>query len=298
MDYRRPLHFGYFPTPEAAQHRALLEQARLCEALGLDLIGIQDHPYQRRFLDAWTLLGVIAGQTRRIRLFTDVASLPLRPPAVLAKAAASLDVLSGGRFELGLGAGAYWEGVAALGGPARSPGEAFAALEEAVQVIRLMWSGERGVRFEGRHYQLRGAHAGPAPAHEIGLWLGAYGPKMLALTGRACDGWVPSASYAPPQRLPAMNARIDEAATAAGRDPAQIKRLYNIFGRITDGASAGDFEGPPDQWVDTLTGLALEHGMDSFIFGPAEAPEQQLRRLAEEVAPRVRANVARARGQE
>ena len=83
MDYRRPLHFGYFPSPEAAQHRALLDQARLCEELGLDLIGIQDHPYQRRFLDTWTLLGVIAGQTRRIRLFTDVASLPLRPSVPL-----------------------------------------------------------------------------------------------------------------------------------------------------------------------------------------------------------------------
>src|SRR5688572_25985951 len=120
MDYHRPLHFGFFPSPDAAQHRELVELARRCDELGLDLMGIQDHPYQRRFLDTWTLLSVLAAHTTRLRLFTDVASLPLRPPAVLAKAAASLDLLSGGRIELGLGAGAYWEGVAAMGGPART----------------------------------------------------------------------------------------------------------------------------------------------------------------------------------
>jgi hypothetical protein len=183
-----------------------------------------------------------------------------------------------------------------MGGPARTPGEAAGALAEAVEIIRLMWSGQRAVKFEGKYYSLRGAHPGPPPAHPIGLWLGVYGPKMLALTGRAADGWVPSASYAPPARLPGMHAIIDEAATGAGRDPASLQRLYNVFGRITDGPTGGFLEGPADQWVDELTGLALEHGMDSFIFGPAEAPEQQLPRFAHEVAPRVRANVARARG--
>lgn len=296
MDYHRPLLFGYFPVPEASQHRELLAQARLCDELGLDLIGVQDHPYQRRFADTWTLMSVMAAQTSRVRLFTDVASLPLRAPAMLAKATATLDLLSGGRIELGLGAGAYWEGVAALGGPTRSPGEAVEALAEALTVIRLMWSGQRAVKFEGKHYRLRGVHPGPAPAHPMGLWLGAYGPKMLALTGSAADGWVPSSSYAPPARLPEMNARIDEAAAEAGRNPNQIQRLYNLMGRITDGAAHGFLDGPAEQWVEELTGLALEHGMDSFIFGPAEAPAQQLPRFAEDVVPRVRANVARARG--
>jgi alkanesulfonate monooxygenase SsuD/methylene tetrahydromethanopterin reductase-like flavin-dependent oxidoreductase (luciferase family) len=295
MDYGRDLHFGYFPVPEAAQHHELVQQAQLCEALGLDLIGIQDHPYQRRFLDTWTLLSFIAARTERIRLFPDVASLPLRPPAVLAKAAASLDVLAGGRVELGLGAGAYWEGVAAMGGPARSRGEAASALEEAVSVIRLVWSGQRAVTFDGKHYRVRGLHPGPPPAHAIDIWLGAYGPRMLALTGRAADGWVPSSSYAPPARLKEMNARIDEAAARAGRDPAHLQRLYNVMGRITDGPSGGFLDGPPGQWVEQLTGLALEHGMDSFLLAPSEAPEPQLRRFAEEVVPRVRANVARAR---
>lgn len=93
-DYGRPLEFGYFLVPNADD--PLLDTARAADRAGLDLIGVQDHPYQRRYVDTWTLLSTIAAVTERVRVFPDVASLPLRPPAVLAKAAASLDVLSGG----------------------------------------------------------------------------------------------------------------------------------------------------------------------------------------------------------
>ena len=129
---------------------------RVADEGGLRLVGIQDHPYQRRFLDTFALIATLLAETRRISFFTDVANLPLRPPAVMAKAAASLDVLSGGRFELGLGAGGLPDYIAAMGGPRRSPGESVEALEEAIDVIRLMWSGERSVSFEGRHYRLDG----------------------------------------------------------------------------------------------------------------------------------------------
>src|SRR5206468_4596227 len=154
------------------------------ERLGLDYVAVQDHPYQRRFVDTWTLLSMIAASTTRVGLFPDVADLPLRPPAVLAKAAASLDVLSGGRFELGLGAGGFWDAIEAYGGPRRTPAEALAALAEAIEVIRLVWSGERNLRFEGAHYRLKGAHSGPVPVHQVGIWLGAYGPRAVQLTGR------------------------------------------------------------------------------------------------------------------
>lgn len=294
-DYGQAPRFGWFPVPEAGRRHELLRLARLADELGLDLIGIQDHPYQARFMDTWTLLAAIAAQTRRISVFPDVVNLPLRPPAVLAKAAATLDLLSEGRFELGLGAGAYPEGVRALDGPARSPGDAVEALAEAIAVIRLMWSGQRGVRYAGSHYRLGGAHAGPPPAHPIGIWVGAYRPRMLALTGRLADGWIPSAPYLPPPLLAEAHSRIDEAAAAAGRDPASIRRLYNVSGRITDGASAGAFDGPVEQWVETLTELSLTYGMDSYVLWPEGEPEPQLRRFALEVAPAVREAVTRAR---
>jgi len=96
MDYGHPVSFGVFITP-VAQPEHSLAVAVLADELGFDLIGLQDHPYQSRFLDAWTLLTAMAMKTRRIAVFPDVANVPLRPPAVLAKAAASLDLLTGGR---------------------------------------------------------------------------------------------------------------------------------------------------------------------------------------------------------
>lgn len=283
----RKLQFGFFLTPTADNYPELERQAQLAESLGLDLIGIQDHPYQRRFLDTWTLISALAVKTERIRFFPDVANLPLRQPAVLAQSAATLDIITGGRVELGIGAGAFWQAIAAMGGPQRSPKEAFAALEEAIQVIRLMWSGERGIRFEGQFYSLRGAHSGPIPVHPMNIWVGAVGPRMLALIGRLADGWIPSSSYVPPDKLLESNSRIDQAAREAGRDPAKIRRIYNIMGSITDGERADFLNGPAEYWADELSRLADECGMDTFIFAPQDPSEEQLRRFAEQVIPRV-----------
>jgi alkanesulfonate monooxygenase SsuD/methylene tetrahydromethanopterin reductase-like flavin-dependent oxidoreductase (luciferase family) len=293
-DYGRPIRFGVFPAPEAALLDEVLTMARIADTGDLEYVGIQDHPYQRRFLDTWMLMATVLAKTERVRVFPDVANLPLRPPAVLAKAAASLDVLSGGRFELGLGAGSFWEAVEAMGGSRRSPGEAVDALGEAIEVIRLMWSDQRSVRFDGRHYQLAGVKPGPQPVHSIGIWLGVGGRRTLALVGRTADGWVPSSGWATPDKLPGMQARIDEAAVAAGRDPAEIARIYNVWGQI-DGAG-GFLQGGVAQWVDELTELSVEHGMDTFVFGPSDDPVPQLQRFAAEVAPAVRDQVARHRG--
>jgi alkanesulfonate monooxygenase SsuD/methylene tetrahydromethanopterin reductase-like flavin-dependent oxidoreductase (luciferase family) len=295
-DYGRDVRFGIFPSPETERLAETLALAEIADRGGLDLVGIQDHPYQARFTDTWSLMGAVLARTSRVHVFPDVASLPLRPPAVMATAAASLDVIYGGRFELGLGAGAFWPAIAAMGGPSRTPREAGEALAEAIDVIRLMWSGQRTVSYSGQHYRLSGLHPGPSPAHPIGIWLGVGGPKMLALTGRAADGWVPSSSYFPPEVLPGMHARIDEAATAAGRDPAAIQRIYNVMGTVTDGASRGPFDGPADQWIDTLTGLVLGGGMDTFIFAPPDNELAQVSTFAEQVVPAVRAQVARGRG--
>jgi alkanesulfonate monooxygenase SsuD/methylene tetrahydromethanopterin reductase-like flavin-dependent oxidoreductase (luciferase family) len=283
--------FGLFLVPDAAAYPDLLRQVEAAERGGLDLIGIQDHPYQRRFLDTFALIADLLARTERLRFFPDVANLPLRQPAMLAKAGASLDAMSGGRFELGLGAGAFWEAIAAMGGPARSPRESVDALEEAIEIIRLAWSGERSVTFEGEHYAVRGYHPGPPPAHPIGIWLGAYKPRMLALTGRAADGWVPSLGNSSPDALAQLQRRIDDAATAAGRDPRAIRRILNIGGMIADGPTGTLLHGPPAHWIETLTGFVTELGFDGFVLWPDGDVLAQVERFAAEVVPGVRANL-------
>lgn len=297
-DYGRPVEFGMFPTPDVEALGELFGMVGAAERGGLELVGIQDHPYQRRFVDSFVLMGAILDRTQHLRVFPDVANVPLRTPAMIAKTAASLDLLSGGRFELGLGAGAFWPAIEGLGTPRRSPAEAAASLREAVEVIRLLWSRESSVHFTGAHYSLAGSKPGPPPAHDIGIWLGVSGPRLLEFTGRSADGWVPSASFIPPSSLPDMHARIDSGAAEAGRDPASIKRIYNVFGLITDGDSTGDFQWPAERWIDELTALVIEGGMDTFVFGPAADAVHQVERFAADVAPAVRESIRKERGQQ
>ena len=281
MDHGLPIQFGYFVLPDAMRPMRPLELAVRADELGIDLIGVQDHPYQRRFYDVWTLLTAIAMRTKRASVFPDVANLPLRPPAMLAKAAASLDLLSNGRVELGLGAGGFWEGINAMGGPSRTPGEAVSAVEEAIEVIRLVWSGGRGVRFDGKFYRLAGLNAGPVPAHQIGIWIGAYRPRMLRLIGRKADGWVPSLGYLTSDQLAEGAARIDDAAREAGRDPAAIRRILNVGANLA---------------VEQAVELALEHGFDTFVIGETqEDAETEMSEFLENIAPRVRELVAEGR---
>ena len=160
--------------------------------------------------------------------------------------------------------------------------------------MRLVWSEERSLRFDGEFYSLQGMRPGPQPAHDMGIWVGAYGQRMLGLIGRLADGWVPSHGYAPPERLPGMHGRIDEAAEEAGRDPRDIRRAYNISGRIGE-ESDNPLDGPASKWIETLTGFAFEHGMDTFIFWPSEDHERQTEAFANEVAPAVNEAVRKAR---
>jgi alkanesulfonate monooxygenase SsuD/methylene tetrahydromethanopterin reductase-like flavin-dependent oxidoreductase (luciferase family) len=279
---------GAFVVPDAGDPASLLAQVRAVEAGGLELVGIQDHPYQRRFLDTFALLAFLAGRTERVRLFPDVANLPLRHPAMLAKAAASIDVLSGGRFELGLGSGAFWEAIEAFGGPVRSGPESVDALEEAIAILRACWSGERSVTFEGEHYRVRGMKFGPPPAHPIGIWLGAYGPRMMRVVGRLADGWIPSLPRLPLEEVPGRVRMIEEAAERAGRDPKAIRRIANVNGRIADGTVRGWLDGPPEHWIAELGTLARDHGFDGFVLWTQDDMVEQIGRLAAEVAPALR----------
>ena len=286
MDYGHPLQFGTFITPVNDPPHAAVARAQLSEQLGFDLVSFQDHPYQPAFLDTWTLLSWVAAQTTSIHISGNVLNIPMRSAPVLARAAASLDLLSEGRLALGLGAGGFWDAMAAMGVARRTPAESVEQLSEAIDVIREIWrADERAqLRYPGKYYQLKGAKRGPAPAHEVPIWVGAYKPRMLRLVGAKADGWLPSISYLKPGDLARGNAIIDEAATAAGRDPREIRRLVNLFG--DPGKSSA-------QWVDEIVPLVLEDGIGTVILGSDDPDE--LRRFAEEVIPAVRDEVAKTR---
>jgi alkanesulfonate monooxygenase SsuD/methylene tetrahydromethanopterin reductase-like flavin-dependent oxidoreductase (luciferase family) len=295
-DYGHALLFGTFITPVAQPVNHAVDLAIVADRVGLDLVTFQDHPYQPSFHDTWTLLSYVASRTKQIHISPNVLNLPLRQPAVIARSAASLDLLSGGRVELGIGAGAFWDAIAAMGGRRLTPGQAVVALEEAIQIIREIWNIEErgGVRVKGNYYYANGAKRGPAPAHKIGIWVGAYKPKMLQLTGRAADGWLPSLGYFPggPADLKEMNQTIDESAMAAGRQPAAIRRLLNLSGQFA-GTGSAFLNGPPQQWAEELAGLTLEYGITGFILAADDAASIEI--FAEEVAPATRELVAAER---
>jgi alkanesulfonate monooxygenase SsuD/methylene tetrahydromethanopterin reductase-like flavin-dependent oxidoreductase (luciferase family) len=295
-DYGHNLLFGTFITPVAQPAMHAVELAVVADRAGLDLVTFQDHPYQSSFHDTWTLLSFAASRTKNIHLSPNVLNLPLRQPAVLARSAASLGLLSGGRVELGLGAGAFWDGIEAMGGRRLEPGQSIDALEEAIGIIRGLWNTEErsGVRVNGTYYQAKGAKRGPAPAHKIGIWIGAYKPRILKMTGRVADGWLPSLGYLPGgvSALKEMNSHIDEGAALAGRDPSQIRRLLNISGQFGR-TGRSPLNGPPQQWAEELAAITLEYGITGFILAADDAPTIEL--FAAEVAPATRELVAAER---
>jgi alkanesulfonate monooxygenase SsuD/methylene tetrahydromethanopterin reductase-like flavin-dependent oxidoreductase (luciferase family) len=295
-DYGQDLLFGSFITPTNAAPDNVVALAQLSEAAGLDLVTFQDHPYQAAFLDTWTLMSYVAARTGRVRIAGNVLNLPLRQPAVLARAVASLDLLSGGRVELGLGAGGFWDPIAAMGGERLTAGESVAALSEGIDIVRGIWDADNHTRLvvDGRHHRVHGAKRGPAPAHDVAIWLGALKPRMLRLIGRKADGWLPSLAYLKSlDQLTESNTIIDEAAVAAGRDPRQVRRLLNIGGQFSDQVSDQLLVGPPQQWAEQLATLTLEYGTSAFI-AMADDPNQ-LTLFGQEVAPATRELVAAER---
>lgn len=279
-DYGHPLRFGSFITPVNRPVDRAVDLAVHSEQIGLDLVTFQDHPYQPAFHDTWTLLTWVAARTERIHLSGNVLNIPLRQPAVLARAAASLDLLSGGRVALGLGAGGFWDAIEAMGGTRLRPGESVEALAEAIEVIRGIWEvGERSpLQAGGSHHRVSGAKRGPEPAHLIPIWIGAYKPRMLRLIARRGDGWLPSLPYLKAGDLTRGNRVIDEAAVAAGRDPREITRLANI---------------PPDTSAEQIARLATEDGISTFIVMSDD--EDGLDRFATQTAVEARERVGEAR---
>src|SRR5690606_6911048 len=309
-DYGHELEFGTFLTPVNRPAHQAVELAQLSERLGFELATFQDHPYQPAFHDTWTLMSFIGATTSRIRLAGNVHNLPLRQPAVLARSVASLDLLTGGRVALGIGAGGFWDAIEAMGARRLTPGEAVKALWEAVGVVRGIWGADGAGRVipgvavtalseavavirgiwdadgpgrlvaGGEFHRVDGAKRGPRPAHDVPVWIGAYQPRMLRLVGEKADGWLPSLGYLKAGDLASSNTRIDDAAEAAGRSPREVRRLLNV----------GPLRSEPLQHAEMLATLALEHGFSTFV--TAGDDPRALEVFAAEVAPRVRELVA------
>jgi alkanesulfonate monooxygenase SsuD/methylene tetrahydromethanopterin reductase-like flavin-dependent oxidoreductase (luciferase family) len=293
-DYGHPITFGLSLIPSVDSLDETRKLAKSADGWGLDYIAIQDHAYNPEFLDVWTLITYLAAETERISFFPDVADLQLRAPTMLAKAAASLSVLSGGRIVLGVGGGAFADGIAGMGAVSRSKREMVAFTDEALLVMRKALAGG-AVEFQGEQQRV-GYSAGPVPPAPIPIWLGSNGPRMLALTGRSSDGWVtPLNIYVPPEEVASRQQVIDEAARAAGRKPADVRRIYNVVGTIGRGRGSG-LIGDVQTWIDALTDWALDLGLDTFVFWPKNAPLAQLEVFAKEVVPGVRQRVSEHRG--
>jgi alkanesulfonate monooxygenase SsuD/methylene tetrahydromethanopterin reductase-like flavin-dependent oxidoreductase (luciferase family) len=264
--------------------------AQEAERLGYDFVSAADHPCGgNSSYETTTMLTWIAASTSQIKVASRVLAVPFRRPAMVAKLAASLDLLSGGRFILGLGAGYSDDEITALGGPALSPAEKIDGLAEAIQVIRGAWT-HSGYTQHGRHHSVRDLEMEPKPTRPIPVWLGAFGPRALAVTGKLADGWIPSLGYMPVEEIPVMRRRIDAAAEAAGRRPDEIRGILNVGIRIDPDAEPQPdvVTGSAKQVVSQLRDL-LGLGFTGFNF-IVDSPDltANMQRIAEEVLPVLR----------
>ena len=312
---RREPEFGISITPYSSSVDDIFKIAKIADEVGLEIIGIQDHPYNGSFLDTWTLISALAASTKKIRYFPDVSDLPMRAPAILAKSVATLDILTKGRIELGLGTGAFWDAIQSWGGTRRTPREAVAAYEEALQVIHLIWNYGKDrsrVSFPGKYYRLENAQAGPSPYHRISIWTGGVGPRMMRLIGRLTDGWVnPLSTYTSSDEIRGRQRLIDESAKKNGRSPESIRRIAQVVGVIDDQErleasekkpfflhEKRPFVGSVSHWVDWLVSSYKDLGLDTFIFWPSTEGEEegQVRIFAEQVVPKAKESIRESRG--
>jgi alkanesulfonate monooxygenase SsuD/methylene tetrahydromethanopterin reductase-like flavin-dependent oxidoreductase (luciferase family) len=283
--------FGLDLPASAGSGRDPVGEARQAETLGFDFVSTSDHPCgSSPTYETWTMLSWVAANTSRIRVATRVLGVPYRPPAMVAKMAETLDRLSHGRLILGLGGGYSDEEFQAFGLKVPTPRDKVDGLAEAIRITRGLWS-QPGFTFPGRLYQTDAADLEPKPGHHIPIWLGTFGDRALALTGRLADGWIPSLGMAPPERIPAMRARIHAGARAAGRPPEAITCAYNLGIRIDERAAPqpSTVSGAPNVVTDQLIGF-VKLGFTAFNFQPAGPDRgEQIERLATEVIPAVRA---------
>jgi alkanesulfonate monooxygenase SsuD/methylene tetrahydromethanopterin reductase-like flavin-dependent oxidoreductase (luciferase family) len=242
MSFSLGAHVGQ-QNMEMHEMRALWR--RLDDA-GLDWISAWDHLYEappadgtQPHFEAIATLGALCAETRRARIGCLVFYVGYRNPGLLAKAALTLDHISGGRFELGLGAGWHEQEARAFGYDFPALGARFELLEEAVPLIkRLLDPAEERTTFEGRHFRTDRASCLPGPfgGRQLPVWIGGVGPKRTPrLAARYADGW--NAAYVGPEEYGKLNAAIDRCCEAEGRDPATLERSVNLLFLLSTSAA-------------------------------------------------------------
>jgi probable F420-dependent oxidoreductase len=269
-----------------------LAMARAAEESGFDSIWLGDHLLyrddrgERGPWEAWTLLAALAAMTERVRLGPLVACAGFHPPGLIAKMAATVDEVSGGRFVLGLGAGWNQEEFAAYGLPFDRRVSRFA---EAFAIVRALLAGER-VTTDGRFWQAEDAVLLPPPARPVPLMIGSNGPRVLGLTLPYVDAW--NTWYTDfgntAEGFAALSARIGTAAREAGRDPATLERSACVHVVLDRSAAERPLEvppveGTPDQIAERLRELA-DAGADEAILVVGPITEASIRGLGEVVA--------------
>lgn len=270
----------------------LVSEAQHAEQLGFDVVTVHGDVMNRPepTLEAWTSLTWLAAATTTIHFAPNVLVLPNRHPAVLAKMAETLDRLSGGRLVIALGSGAAINDNAfrAFGLESRSPREKVEALDEALDVIHGLWE-MPGFTYSGKHFHTMGGELRLRPDHQIPIWLAAFGPRMLALTGRKADGWLPTMQWLPPDGARTGMQRVRAAAQEAGRNPDSLTYGCNVAVTVGQGAKStrGVVAGAPAAVAEQLAELA-RLGFDFLNFMPVGDPMDQRERLANDVVPRIR----------
>ena len=269
-----------------------VERWRYFESLGFDSIWDCDHFTQPsrpggHYYEGWTLLAALAARTERIRIGVLVSSNTFRHPGLLAQEAVTVDHISNGRLEVGLGAGWYVPEHETFGIEFPAPGILVERFSEAVEVIDRLLR-EESVTFEGRHYRLRDAAIRPGPVQRPRppLTLGAHGPRMLRIVAQYADTWN---SFGTVEEMRARNQTLDEHCAAIGRDPGEIVRSLYGWAALM----------PSDPWqsVDAfheMVGRYGEVGINEFVIDQPR-PEQfdVLERIAAEAIPTLRSGASR-----
>jgi alkanesulfonate monooxygenase SsuD/methylene tetrahydromethanopterin reductase-like flavin-dependent oxidoreductase (luciferase family) len=297
-----PLRFGVNLTGPNRTYDELVATAKVAEDAGFDALGFTDRPPEPNF-EAWTLATAIGVQTRRVLLTHNTLNVPFRNNALLAKMAASLDVITNGRLILTLGAGFQRQHFESYGIAFGAPGELYDDLKDAIEIVRGLWANER-FSFRGRAQHVHEATVLPRPTNgSIPIFIGALGPRMLRLTGRVADGWLKNRGWPGSlDELRGLVAQLEEGADKAGRDPRTIHRVLNgtaaLGSRAVEDVRSRAQQGPvgaaglvgesADEILEIISEFR-EAGADTFHLAfPTDDRHDQIRAFGAEVIAKLR----------